>query len=260
MKVKHKDNAPKITIRIYPDIDEQVDEALILAESDLIEAQRILNRLLFKYPRYYSVLYGMGVLRMLQKEEEKALEYFEKAVKWNPFLTEAWFNMGVIYKNRLDVGYMIDCFLKVIEYGEPDSEIVIAANDVISIVEKIARKDGLSIEEYRELEVVFLNAFEDMMDGYYDDAIAGFEKVIQMNPNHVQSYGNLGLCYGFINEVDKAFSHFDKAIELDPKYEPAITNKKVLQKAIEQGESFKKIQAQSIRYYKERALKELIEK
>ena len=258
--MKQKDYAPKITIRVYPEIDEQVDKALILAESDLKEAQRILNRLLFKYPRYYSVFYGMGVLRLLQKEEEKALEYFEKAVKWNPFIPEAWFNMGVIYKNRLDIGYMIDSFLNVIEYGEPDSDFVITAKGIISKVEKIARKDGLSVEEYRELEVVFLNAFEDLMEGYYDDAIAGFEEVIKVNPNHVQSYGNLGLCYGLINEVDKAFRHFDKAIELDPEYEPAVTNKKVLQEAIEQGKSFNEIPAQSLRYYRDRTLLELKEK
>lgn len=254
--MKEKKTLPKITIRIYPDLDDEVDDALELAESDMTEAQRIMNRLLFKYPRYHSVLYGMGTLRIMQNEEDKALEYYKKAVRVNPFFVEAWFNMGSIYQNKLKIGNLIDAFMKVIEFGDKSSEIVKVAKDLINEIEKIAKEDGLTALEYRNLEFIFLEAFEDMEYGYYDDAIAGFKKVIEKNPNHVQSYGNLGLCYGLKNNFDQAIEHFDKAIKLDPNYEPAINNKKMLIELNKAGKSLKEIPFVSTNYYTEDFIKE----
>jgi tetratricopeptide (TPR) repeat protein len=39
----------------------------------------------------------------------------------------------------------------------------------------------------------------------------------------VQSYGNLGLFYAFLGKKQEALAAFDKALTIDPGYEPAIT-------------------------------------
>jgi tetratricopeptide (TPR) repeat protein len=49
--------------------------------------------------------------------------------------------------------------------------------------------------------------------------------VCESSNNHVQSYGNLGLCYAFLGKKQEALAAFDKALTIDPKYEPAITNR-----------------------------------
>ena len=47
-------------------------------------------------------------------------------------------------------------------------------------------------------------------------------------PNHVQTYGNLGLAYAGQGERDRAIACLDKAIELDADYQPAIDNRRIL--------------------------------
>ncbi len=43
--MKAKSDSPEITIYIDPDLDDAVDAALMTAERDILEGQRIMNRL-----------------------------------------------------------------------------------------------------------------------------------------------------------------------------------------------------------------------
>ena len=61
----------------------------------------------------------------------------------------------------------------------------------------------------------------------WEAAITCFFDSIKINASHVQSYGNLGVCYSYIGKKQLALDALDKAIELDPNYEPAIQNRKV---------------------------------
>ena len=70
-------------------------------------------------------------------------------------------------------------------------------------------------------------AFKDLTTGHFDEAIRGFSEVLKALPHHVQSHGNLGLAYAGQGDRDRAIASFDKAIELDPEYQPAIDNRRI---------------------------------
>jgi lipoprotein NlpI len=71
-------------------------------------------------------------------------------------------------------------------------------------------------------------AFASLMKGHCEDAVNGFNGVLQLQPNHVQSHGNLGLAYAALGDRDSALWHLNRAIELDPHYLPAIDNRRVV--------------------------------
>lgn len=247
---EQKNTTPEFTVYLNPDIDDAVDNALMIAERNIDEGQRIMTKLLFKHPNYHSVQYGMGVIGILQNEDNKALTYFEKAVKINPIFIEAWFNKGTIHQKRLEVKEMVEAFRNVINYGEPKDKPVRHAKEIISHLEKSTKKDGLTLDEYLSLMDIFNDAFNDLKKGNYNKAVNGFNQVVAKYPTHVQSYGNLGLCYGILGLKQEALKNLDKALELDPKYEPAIINRKAIA-SLKEGEKLHDSSALSVDYYKD---------
>jgi len=55
-------------------------------------------------------------------------------------------------------------------------------------------------------------------------AIQYYLKSIQLNPDSVEAYNNLGNVYFNLNQVDKAILYYGKASKLDPDYLNAYTN------------------------------------
>ncbi|MFC1863639.1 tetratricopeptide repeat protein [Thermodesulfobacteriota bacterium] len=82
----------------------------------------------------------------------------------------------------------------------------------------------------------------------WQQAIAGFQKCIKLNKKHPQSFGNLGLCYAQLGQKTDAIAAFDRALEIDPNYEPAMVNKAVVE-SLPEGEKINQESFESIEYY-----------
>jgi tetratricopeptide (TPR) repeat protein len=54
--------------------------------------------------------------------------------------------------------------------------------------------------------------------GQFDEAIAAYTKVIELDPGSVLAYSNRGEAYYSIGEYDKAIADYTKAIEMDPEF------------------------------------------
>jgi len=53
--------------------------------------------------------------------------------------------------------------------------------------------------------------------GWYDKAIENFDKAIRLNPQHAQSYYNLGIVYRYdLKDLAKAKSAWEKFVEINP--------------------------------------------
>ena len=64
-----------------------------------------------------------------------------------------------------------------------------------------------------------------LQKGQYDQAIAYFDKAIDLNPKHSDAYNNRGLAYLYNAQHDKAISDFSKAIEINPNDAYAYNNR-----------------------------------
>jgi serine/threonine-protein kinase len=53
--------------------------------------------------------------------------------------------------------------------------------------------------------------------GLYDQAISDFNKAIEINPKYDKAYNNRGIVYSHRGQYDQAISDFNKAIEINPK-------------------------------------------
>jgi tetratricopeptide (TPR) repeat protein len=233
-------------------VNERVDRALAMAERGNVgAAEKIISPLLSTNADSDMVQYGMGVICLMKGQFEKAIPRFNRAVEINPYFAEAWFNKGAAHQKRLEVGDMIKAFRKVLELGDSSEEYFKQAKNIISSLENQIRRDnGLSLDEYLALMDVFQDAFAAMEAREWEKALAGFRKVISKDPKHVQSHGNMGICYAHLGKKQEALAALDKALEIDPGYKPAITNRKAIL-SLPEGQRVVADKYISIDYYKD---------
>ncbi|MEW6097143.1 MAG: tetratricopeptide repeat protein [bacterium] len=241
---------------IRPEVEKKVNHALALVEKGAVEeGEKIIYELQKNYPGNYTIYYGLGVVHALKKQYDKAIEYFDRAIDIFPYCIEAHFNKGVAYKNKFEINNMIKAFKEVIDIGNSKSEIVKNARNFIEEIEQgIKDRSGIDLETYLEGEKIFNQAFSCMQKHQWQNAIDGFKACLLINPKHAQSYGNIGACYAQLGQKEQALSAFDKALEIDPNYEPALINRMAVE-SWKEGERLAPIDSLHVEYYKDYPLK-----
>ncbi|MCP4407003.1 MAG: tetratricopeptide repeat protein [Gammaproteobacteria bacterium] len=240
------------TARIDPEIEEQVDQALIVLEKgDTVTAEFRLKSLLRDNPDLYITHYGMGAFYALKNELDQAQICLSRAVEIFPYFALAWYNLGIVYKEKSLLGQMVMAFRNAAKYGSPEEEFVKEARRLVrSFEQQLEETGGPTLDDYARGEKRFGDAFEEMKNGHYEEALAGFRETLELHPNNEQSYGNMGLCYAALGQRHKALEFFDKALEIAPDYEPASINRAMVER-LEEGEKLPRKGVLEIQYYKD---------
>jgi tetratricopeptide (TPR) repeat protein len=58
----------------------------------------------------------------------------------------------------------------------------------------------------------------------YDDAIKWYTEALALAPNDVNVSTDLGVCYYYTNQPDKALAQFERSLKLDPKHAKTLLN------------------------------------
>jgi len=216
---------------------------------NLSRGEKLMRELFEKYPDYHTVLYGMGVCCGLQDQYEEAIEFFKRAVHIFPYLIEAHFNMAMAYMKLADIDGVVGALREVIRVGG-DEELVSEARRRLADLEKMVRElKGFNLDTYVNNSRVYGKAFAALQNREFVSAINLFKRVLETDPRHVQSWGNMGLAYAGTGEKGKAIECLDRALELDPEYEVATVNKIVIQK-MREGERLEG-RVDSVEYYRD---------
>jgi Flp pilus assembly protein TadD len=125
----------------------------------------------------------------------KTIEYLSKAIKLNPYDSEAYNDRGVAYNKKGDIENALSDYNKAIELN-PNNEIIYINRANIYHDTRNDKK-----------------AFEDI------------HKAIELNPKYTDAYNSRGIIYGESGNNKKAYDDFCKVIELDPKNAIAYNNR-----------------------------------
>ena len=207
----------------------------------------------------YTIHFAMGTIHGVKGQHDDAMACFDKSIEIYPYFVDCWFNRALSAQKKMDIIEMVVSLRKVIELGENSDEAVGMAKELLGDFEQITYKTtGLKLDEYIASLKKFNAAFELMQNRQWEKAIAGYKEVIKINSTAPQAFGNMALCYAHLNEDKKAIEAFDRAIALDPNYEPAIINKEIFKQTIAKGLKFSETQTEAkvIEYMKDYSLKD----
>jgi tetratricopeptide (TPR) repeat protein len=243
----------KFTTLIMPEVEDACDRALELLENgNIIEGEEILQYLLEEYPNYHTIFYGLGVCCGLKGEMPLAITYFERAVEIFPLFTAAYVNLGMSHMKNFDIANAVRAYQNVIDLDGEDGEYGAMAKERLDDLDRISRKShGLSLQDHLKNQRVFQRAFDALRKREFQRAVELFNQVLHIDPNNVQSWGNLGLAYAGLGEKKRALECLDKALALDPKYEPAAINRFALEKSEDGKDVFGQGRIGEIEYYRD---------
>ena len=224
---KESPKAKKFIVELNEEVDDAVAVALGAVErGSFPEAKKILDPLIQEHPSNHMVLYGMGLYFALQDKYDEAIVYLKSAVAAFPIFMEAQYNLTIAYKSIYDIANMVRSARRVLELDDPGSEYHDKAQNLITLSERSMQENGgFGLEAFMNGQDEFDRAFLLMQKGDWTGAIKGFERAVRWYPSLAPPYGNMGICYAKIGERQKALEAFDKALEIDPDYAPAVMNK-----------------------------------
>ena len=257
---KAKKSPQHFTIRIAPEVDDEIDRALRMVEAgNIANGELVIRSLMKENTDLYTIHFAMGTIHGVKGQHDDAMACFDKSIEIYPYFVDCWFNRALSAQKKMDIIEMVVSLRKVIELGENSDEAVGMAKELLGNFEQITYKTtGLELDEYIGSLKRFNAAFELMQNRQWEKAIAGYKEVIKINSTAPQAFGNMALCYAHLNEDKKAIEAFDRAIALDPHYEPAIINKEIFKQTIAKGLEFSETQPQTtvIEYMKDYSLKD----
>ena len=239
-------------VEIFSEIHEACHNALAQIEAgDLFGAEIEAKRLYRLRPDDYMVNFLQGVCNIQRECYPKAISFFEAAIQINPSFCEAYFNLASLYRLEMKIPQSVAYFRKIIEIEGERGDLGKLAKKELNEFEKMLQKtSGQTLTEYLHTSELFDEAFACLTSGEHQKAIAFFQQVLELNPDHVQSYGNIALAYSALGEQKIALQYLDKALSLDPTYEPARQNQEIISQ-LKEGEK-SPFKMAEISYYKEK--------
>ena len=88
----------------------------------------------------------------------------------------------------------------------------------VTALKSVAEKDAKNAKPRIELGNLYFDAER------YDDAIAWYEQAVALQPNDENLSTDLGVCYYYTNQPDKALARFDASLKINPKHVKTLLN------------------------------------
>ncbi|UCB53376.1 MAG: tetratricopeptide repeat protein [Candidatus Zixiibacteriota bacterium] len=150
--------------------------------------------------------YTMGVLHTKKGDEMTAIKEFQKALEYNPYLSEAYVNLGALHgdlgKHRLALKY----FQEALENGA-DSAFILSnmgyAHYSLGVLNQAERDYKLSLSLRADPEVHYLLGDLYFRKGMLEDAADEFEKAIRLDPQHALASYRLAEIYRQMGEKER---------------------------------------------------------
>lgn len=212
---------------ISDDVSHAVHEGLVRAQrGEGVAVIRDFLAMLEDHPRSHILLFGIGTAHACCGKHRDSIGWFERAIDAFPHCIEARVNLATAYQKLGDFSNAVRAHRKVLEYGNPRDPDIARSREFIDDVKAMlySQHHGISIDAFLASSDNFNEAFECMERKEWEKAIRLFKAVLKVNPISVPGHGNLGMCYAQVGRKADAISALNKALELDPDYEPAHLN------------------------------------
>ena len=201
-----------------------------LKKEKLQKAIEYYNRAVKLYPGHYGAWYNLGNLYVIYEDYYSAVDAYEKAFEYNPKMVIARMNYGIVSAEKLgDFDGAIDQY----------NEIIKTKRHLLSIPFVYSNKKSYKVNKglafynkgvaYKQ-KSVFLNSEYEMRRQYLLKALDAYKDACKILKKDYDSRYNLALTYHLLGDYHEAGLNYCKAIELAPMNYEAHYNLAILLK------------------------------
>ncbi|WP_414621195.1 tetratricopeptide repeat protein [Calothrix sp. CCY 0018] len=207
----------------------------------------MINRLLRWFKKLWQRLFGKKQVVSLQKPNDKAKPQELSDAEYESFFLkllndEDWSRGSV--KASLDINNIVESNL--VEWLRGFGERLLAGDgknrelaermvrlsevgfgELSQVAGEIGRELLGGEEEVGEAEVWFDRGFQQCEAGDFEQAIASYDKAIEIKPDYYEAWVNRGVALGELGRFEQAIASYDKAIEIKPDFHEAWGNRGV---------------------------------
>lgn len=193
-------------------------------QGNLPKAWVCYQNILKKEPTHVPSLKSMANILYQQKEYERAIEIFQSLTAIQPYNADFWYRKGMAHA-KLEEDQAINCFRKVIKM-HPATDVKaqqIAHLQLAKALKRAGKKEEVKkiakqLVKQNPKNASALSLLGEMAqkEKEIEKAYSYFQKVIQLVPNNAAAQLNIGTTYFFKKEMEKAIIHFQKSLTLDP--------------------------------------------
>jgi len=181
-----------------------------------------------RQPGLAEKLCRQGYQLSINGEDQKALEFFEKAIASDPENTMAWNGLGSCHVGLNNSEAAIKAYRQAIKTNPTDETLhLILGNyyvkleqhqEAIDTYREVIRLKPDLAEAHFKLGVVYSRL------GRLEDGKDAFETVIRLNPDAVPAHFNVGIAYAQLGRYQDALKANLAALRIDPEFAPAHNN------------------------------------
>jgi len=173
-------------------------------------------------------LYSTGLTFLWIEDYEKALPYFEDAIKKKPSYYEAYFLIGYCNHRLGRYQEAIAAYKQAIRI-KPD---LAEAHSILGVTYHKLGRYQEAIEAYKQairIKPDYAEAHFNLGVTYheltrYQEAIEAFKQAIRIKPDDAEAHSNLGVTYGSLGRHQEEIEAFKQAIRIKPDYAEAHFN------------------------------------
>ena len=164
--------------------------------------------------------YGDREIR--RKNLNEAIKFYNEGLKWDPYLGQAYYNIGKIFQGKKIYSLALEYFDKATKYFDFSD----LPQDIALIYLKKGQLDEAVIKlkqaiTYQKDEKSMVPLYSELGNTYlrlkrYKPAETAFKDAIKINPDFVNAHYGLAGAYLNQNKVEEALVELQKVIELAP--------------------------------------------
>ncbi|MEI8135726.1 MAG: tetratricopeptide repeat protein [Bacteroidota bacterium] len=174
-----------------------------------------------KYPNQFLVLNSIGVESMFLNEDNKALEYLNKAVSVAPRNYKGFYNRGLLYLKNKQPELAIESFNQTLELFNYSKAYVGRANAyyMLSDFPKAINDANYILKtevDNTKAHFVLGNCYNDM--NRLEDALNEYNKCIKINKDEAEFYFKRAIVYGKNQDFNACINEINVCLQLNPTY------------------------------------------
>ena len=199
-----------------------------LRKGDLAKSKQVYEAIAKALPKEALGPYRLGLVARAEKNDTKALAYFEDALALKPSAIEPIAQIALM---KIAQGKSTEARERVTRQVAAAPTSALHQNLLGELCLAVKDMDGAetAFKKALELDPALLGSYLNLGQVYYqtgktDHAVAEYETALTKAPQTLQAHMMLGIIHEQKKEYDKAKARYEKILALNPKFAPAANN------------------------------------